>query len=70
MSKLNEKENYIKKLENQINELLPIVEKSKNIDSLNNEIQDKNQTISFLMSQLEDLKRNSQISNIFRNYKI
>ena len=58
LSKLKEKDIEINTLEKKINELLPILEKSKNIDNLNVEIKEKNQTINFLLSQLEDCKRN------------
>ena len=55
---LKEKDNEINSLEQKIKELIPIVEKCKNIDNLNIEINEKNQTINFLLSQLEDCKRN------------
>ena len=57
------KDEEISSLEQKIKELLPIIEKSKNVDHMNAEIKDKNQTINFLLSQIEDLKRNLNIKS-------
>ena len=60
---LKEKDNEINSLEKKIKEFIPIIEKSKNVDNLNIEINEKNQTINFLLSQLEDYKRNLNIKS-------
>ena len=58
LSKLQHKDEEIFALEQKIKELIPLIEKAKNIDNMNIEINEKNQTINFLLSQLEDLKNN------------
>ena len=58
LSKLQNKDEEIFALEQKIKELLPLIEKAKNIDNMAIEINEKNQTINFLLSQLEELKNN------------
>ena len=60
---LKEKDIEINSLQEKIKELLTIIEKSKNVDNLNVEINEKNQTINFLLSQLEDIKRNLNLKS-------
>ena len=66
LSQLQNKNNEIFNLEQKIKELLPLIEKAKNIDNMNIEINEKNQTINFLLSQIDDLKNNFNIKS--KNY--
>ena len=67
LSQLQTKNDEIFNLEQKIKELLPLIEKAKNIDNMNIEINEKNQTINFLLSQIDDLKNNFNIKS--KNYE-
>ena len=60
---LKNKDDEIFNLEQKIKELLPLIEKAKNIDNMYIEINEKNQTINFLLSQIEELKNNFNIKS-------
>ena len=60
---LEQKNNEIFDLEQKIKELIPLIEKSKSIDNMSVEINEKNKTINFLLSQLEDFKNNFNIKS-------
>ena len=63
LSQLQHKDEEIFALEQKIKELLPLIEKVKVIDNMNIEINEKNQTINFLLSQLEKLKNNINVKS-------
>ena len=63
LSQLQHKDEEIFALEQKIKELLPLIEKVKVIDNMNIEINEKNQTINFLLSQLEELKNNINVKS-------
>ena len=67
LSQIQQKNEEIFSLEEKIKELLPFIEKAKNIDNMNIEINEKNQTINFLLSQIDDLKNNFNIKS--KNYE-
>jgi len=67
LSQIQQKNEEIFNLEEKIKELLPFIEKAKNIDNMNIEINEKNQTINFLLSQIDDLKNNFNIKS--KNYE-
>jgi chromosome segregation ATPase len=60
---MKNKDDEIFNLEQKIKELLPLIEKAKNIDNMYIEINEKNQTINFLLSQIEELKNNFNIKS-------
>jgi chromosome segregation ATPase len=63
LSQLQHKDEEIFVLEQKIKELLPLIEKVKVIDNMNIEINEKNQTINFLLSQIDDLKNNINVKS-------
>ena len=63
LSQLQQKNEEIFNLEQKVKDLLPFIEKAKNIDNMNMEINEKNQTINFLLSQVDELKNNIDIKS-------
>lgn len=59
-AQLKEKENIINKIQDENNQLKCELEKNRGIENVMIELQDKNQQINYLLTQIDDLKRKNE----------